>query len=107
MIEVLTDAASNGYKDFLRRNGISYIVAGEHLSDGVVWLRYTPRVTGREQGSFGIASRPLCHATAMRRRHLSTSAWRSAANSASDLVHRHADHGDPQTTVTGVRRADT
>lgn len=32
-IEVLTDAASNAYKDFLRRKRISYIIAGEQQID--------------------------------------------------------------------------
>lgn len=32
-IEVLTDAASNAYKDFLRRKQISYIIAGEEQVD--------------------------------------------------------------------------
>src|SRR5699024_4442697 len=33
VLEVLTDAASNGYKDFPRRQGISYLIAGEKRVD--------------------------------------------------------------------------
>lgn len=32
-VEVLTDQASNAYKDFLRRKGISYIIAGKDQAD--------------------------------------------------------------------------
>lgn len=38
-IEVLTDAASNAYKDFLRRKQISYIIAGESQVDYAVMLQ--------------------------------------------------------------------
>ncbi|MBV0892300.1 RibD family protein [Paracoccus sp. Z118] len=37
-VEVLTDAASNAYKDFLRRKRISYIVAGKEQVDFEVML---------------------------------------------------------------------
>ncbi|ANE04336.1 dihydrofolate reductase family protein [Corynebacterium crudilactis] len=37
-IEVLTDAASNAYKDFLRRKQISYIIAGEQQVDYALML---------------------------------------------------------------------
>lgn len=37
-VEVLTDAASNAYKDYLRRKGISYIIAGEEQIDYAVML---------------------------------------------------------------------
>lgn len=33
VIEVLSEKATNGYKDFLRQNNISYIIAGEELLD--------------------------------------------------------------------------
>lgn len=38
IIEILTDAASNAYKDFLRKKGISYIIAGETQIDYEVML---------------------------------------------------------------------
>lgn len=38
VLEVLTEAASNAYKDFLRRQGISYIVAGQDQVDYAVML---------------------------------------------------------------------
>jgi len=38
VIEVLTDAASNGYKDFLRRKEISYVLAGKDQIDYTVML---------------------------------------------------------------------
>lgn len=38
VIEVLTEAASNAYKDFLRRQGISYIIAGSEQVDYGVML---------------------------------------------------------------------
>lgn len=37
-IEVLTDAASNAYKDFLRRKQISYIIAGDDQVDYALML---------------------------------------------------------------------
>lgn len=33
VLEVLSEAASDGYKDFLRRRGISYVIAGQHQID--------------------------------------------------------------------------
>ena len=33
VVEVLTEAASNGYKDFLRRQGISYVICGKDQVD--------------------------------------------------------------------------
>ncbi|MEX1272193.1 MAG: RibD family protein [Acidimicrobiia bacterium] len=33
VLEVLTDSASNAYRDFLRRRAISYIIAGDHQVD--------------------------------------------------------------------------
>lgn len=33
VLEVLTESASNSYKDFLRKNGISYVIAGEQNVD--------------------------------------------------------------------------
>ncbi|MEQ5800938.1 RibD family protein [Halomonas sp. H10-9-1] len=38
VLEVLTEAASNGYKDFLRRRHISYIIAGKKQIDYAVML---------------------------------------------------------------------
>lgn len=38
VLEVLSEAASDGYKDFLRRRGISYIVAGTDRTDYAVLL---------------------------------------------------------------------
>lgn len=38
ILEVLTEAASDGYKDFLRRQGISYIIAGTQQIDYAVML---------------------------------------------------------------------
>lgn len=38
VIEVLTEAAGNAYKDFLRRQGISYIIAGSEQIDYGVML---------------------------------------------------------------------
>lgn len=38
VIEVLTDAASNAYKDYLRRQGISYILAGAEQVDYALML---------------------------------------------------------------------
>lgn len=38
VLEVLSEAASDGYKDFLRRRGISYIVAGTDRIDYAVLL---------------------------------------------------------------------
>jgi len=38
VIEILTDVASNGYKDFLRGQGISYIIAGEQQIDHELML---------------------------------------------------------------------
>lgn len=46
VIEVLTDAATNAYKDFLRRQGISYIIAGDEQVDHEVMLA--------KLGGFGI-----------------------------------------------------
>lgn len=37
-IEVLTDAASNAYRDFLRRKQLSYIIAGEKQGDYALML---------------------------------------------------------------------
>ncbi|WP_093186925.1 dihydrofolate reductase family protein [Sanguibacter gelidistatuariae] len=37
-LEVLTDQASNAYKDYLRRNRVSYIIAGTEQIDYVVML---------------------------------------------------------------------
>jgi len=38
VIEVLSEKATNGYKDFLRKNNISYIVAGEEYLDNELVL---------------------------------------------------------------------
>lgn len=38
VIEVLSEKATEGYKDFLRKNNISYIIAGEELLDNEVVL---------------------------------------------------------------------
>jgi len=38
VIEVLSEKATTGYKDFLRKNNISYIIAGEELLDNEVVL---------------------------------------------------------------------
>ncbi len=38
VVEVLTEEASNAYKDFLRKNEISYIIAGENEIDYAVML---------------------------------------------------------------------
>lgn len=38
VVEILTEAASNAYKDFLRRKNISYIIAGEKQIDYEVML---------------------------------------------------------------------
>lgn len=48
VIEVLTEKASNAYKDFLRRLGISYIIAGQDKLDYALTLDKLKRLFGIE-----------------------------------------------------------
>lgn len=53
IIEVLTEQASNAYKDFLRRLGISYFIAGEETLDKALVLHKLVTLFGMERVMIG------------------------------------------------------
>lgn len=53
IIEVLTGKATNAYKDFLRRMGISYIIAGENTLDYALALTKLKELFGIERLMLG------------------------------------------------------
>lgn len=53
IVEVLTGKASNAYKDFLRRLGISYLIAGEETLDMALVLHKLATVFGMQRVMIG------------------------------------------------------